>query len=108
MAIHPYFAVAVYAIKFNKYIFILCSGRQRKCFAVPANTCWQGSLVGRARIFFTEFALNAPVVWQVECSPVVIIITGLFGNSGIAQKEFPVVVKVDDGAGRNLLGSCCT
>src|SRR5688500_7804510 len=64
MSIDPHFAVAIYAIKFNENVLILCGCWQGKCFAVPANTGWQGRLVGRTRMLFAELAFNAPIVRQ--------------------------------------------
>ena len=70
--------------------------RREKALAIPAHTSWKRTARRCRWIIAVELALDAPVVGQVELSPVTIIeLRGRVGSL-IAKHKAPVEVEVLD------------
>src|SRR5687767_14065116 len=93
MTVDPNLAIAVNAIKLNKQQLPFCSVRHRETLAVPTQSARQCAAADPGGMLFAEFAFNAPVVRQVQLSPLRIVEARIMSIRDVAEFKAPILIK---------------
>src|SRR5688572_4825745 len=93
VTVDPNLAVAIDAVKFNEDQFSLCSCGGSKGLAIPGQPAWQCSAARAGRVFFTKFTFNAPIMREVQLSPMRIIQQHVLPVLDVAKLKAPILIE---------------
>ena len=107
MPVQPDFTVPVNAVEINIDDLPLVAFRQFEMFPVPSRSAGQRTASGSRRVIEGEIRLDAPVVRQVQDSPIAVILIGC-GSIGLwfSQGKAPFLVERDSFTTFFLCGTC--
>src|SRR5215471_8149303 len=102
-AVDPNIAVGHNAVKINKHTALGIFRGQNEMLAVPANASGQVSAGCSSGIRFVERTFNAPVVRNVQDTPLCVIQGDCFCANRIALEEAPIAIEGERGSHRLLM-----
>jgi hypothetical protein len=101
-AIDPNVAVGHDSIENNKDTAMRIFFGKRKCLPIPGETGRKESSRRAAWIVLVNRAGDTPVMWHSDALPLGIVKGGLCCTWLIAFDELPMIVEINDRAGRSL------
>lgn len=93
MTVDPHLAIAVNAVELDKYRLPFRSQGHREGLAVPTNAARQRAAASARRSFLTELAFDAPVVRQIQTTPLGIVQIRVLSVGNIAKLKAPILVE---------------
>ena len=102
MFVDPDLAIAIDPVEFDKDRLPFRSQGHGKGLAIPTNAAGQCAAASARRSLLTELAFNAPVVGQIESSPLRIVQIHILSVGNFAELKAPILVERNSFAGSRI------
>lgn len=85
MAVDPDLAVPIYAVELDEHASGRVGGRNGERLSGPPDAARQRAATGALWILLAELPLDAPIMWQLERSPAIIVERYVLAVGQVAQ-----------------------
>jgi len=93
VSVDPNLAVAINAIEVDEDKFAFRCCWHIEGLAIPADAAGQRAAAGARRVALIKFAFNAPIMRQIQLSPLCIIEIRILPIGNIAELKSPVLIE---------------